>query len=713
MDEIKKLPVWLLWKLEKRDKKTTKVPYTKTNSYAATDNPDTWDTFSTLEPLVTSGKFSGVGIVFEKSAGIIGIDLDHCVNDGEVDDDFLVLIKKAKTYTEYSPSKTGVHLLFRTTEDIPLLRNKYIFDKETKKAVETYTSGRFFTFTEDETRDSKTIRTINEAELIEILQTVGYPWGIDEAEESNVPDENKIVFTDKELLNKMFSSKNGDKIKRLYEGDLTDSDNDFSAADYSLCCHLAFWTQKDFDQIQRIWKASPLGQREKTQKRKDYRTATINNAIKQTQEVYTQNTITLDAPEYDFLLVEKGYKDEKKLVPAMVFANITRVVRHHPLLANKFRLNDFSHMTETCFQEDEWVALNDSTISKVREMISEQFPTFIGIGKELTTDAILHAASDNKINPPRDYLTSLVWDKEPRLNSWLHNAYGTPDDELHQSIGSNWFKGLVKRVIIPGCQFDEVLALESPQGWRKSTSIRVIGQPWHVETTHSIESKDFYLLIAQNIIVEFSEGEIFDRSSVNKLKAEITKTEDQVRPPYERGILKFKRSCVFAVTTNKLELKDDTGNRRWLPVQLRKPADIDWLTENRDQLYAEAYYRAIISGETSHEYPTAHLEELQRSRTEYSDEEESIVRFLARTHEDSMDECGVSLKEVVADQYPDTDKKALYDKVFASYLRKLHMENRAIRIKGVLTKRWFPTEKTKLILKEAREGVEGTLEEYI
>lgn len=708
MDEIKKLPVWLLWKKEKKNDNFTKIPYTKVGSYAATDNPNTWDTFDNLYSLVGE-KYSGIGIVFEKSAGIIGIDLDHCVTDGEIDDDLLPLIKKAATYTEYSPSGTGVHMLFRTDEDVTILKKKHTFDKTTRKAIEAYSWGRFFTFTEDETRHSKPIRTVNETELITILQTVGYPWGADEAEESNIPEENKIHLSDKELLSKMFNSKNGDKVKRLYEGDIEDSDNDPSAADYSLCCHLAFWTQKDFTQIERIWCNSPLGQREKTQKRKDYRTATINNAIKQTQEVYTQQVSASDV-DYEFLMVERGTKDNKYMVAALVFANITRVIRYHPVLKGKFRLNDFSHMTETCLMNDEWVALNDSTISKVREMISEQFPEFVTLSKEMVTDAVMHAASGNKVNPPKDYIVSLVWDKEPRLNSWLHNAYGTPDDELHQSIGSNWFKGLVKRVIIPGCQFDEVLALESPQGWRKSTSIRALGQPWHVETTHSIESKDFYLLIAQNIIVEFSEGEIFDRSSVNKIKAEITKTEDQVRPPYERGIMKFKRSCVFAITTNKLELKDDTGNRRWLPVQMKKPADIDWIIEHRDQLYAEAYYRAIINVETSHEYPVERLEELQKSRTEYSEEEEGVVRYIIRQDSEDLEKNGISLKEIVKDQYPNTDKTALYDKIFSSHLRKLHMENKPVRIRGVLTKRWFTSDKTKKIINQARLEMEGTLE---
>lgn len=708
MDEIKEKPVWILWKRELKNGRWTKVPYTKHNTYAATDNPETWGTHAELESYVSKG-FDGLGIVFERTAGVIGIDLDHCVSDGEVDDDFLELIKSARTYTEYSPSGTGVHLLFRSEETIPLLKKKHIFDKSTLKAIEAYSWGRFFTFTEDETRDSKDIRTVTEGEFVKILEIAGYPWGTEQAEESGVPEENKVSFSDEEILKKMFAAANGVKVRALYEGSIEDNNNDESAADHALCCHLAFWTQKDFAQIERIWKASPLGQRPKTQKRSDYRIRTINSAIQQTQEVYTQRNPE-GSVKYDFIMIEKGPKDDKHLAPLMVFVNIVRVVRLHPLLKGKFRLNDFSHMTETCLNQDEWTPLNDGTISKVREIISEEFIWFASLSKDMVTDAIIHTASENKVNPPKDYITSLVWDKTPRLNSWLHNAYGVSDDELHQSIGSNWFKGLVKRVIVPGCQFDEVLALESPQGWRKSSSIRALGQPWHVETTHSIDSKDFYLLIAQNIIVEFSEGEIFDRTSVNKIKAEVTKTEDQVRPPYERGIMKFKRSCVFAITTNKLELKDDTGNRRWLPVQLQKPADIDWIIENRDQLYAEAYYRSMIGGETSHEYPTEKLEELQKSRTEYSEEEEIIARYCASRPEDVLNKEGVSLRELIQSQYPDNTKYGFYEKVFSSHLRKIHMENRAVRIQGVLTKRWFPTDRTKKILADARTALEGTLE---
>jgi putative DNA primase/helicase len=318
----------------------------------------------------------------------------------------------------------------------------------------------------------------------------------------------------------------------------------------------------------------------------------------------------------------------------------------------------------------------------------------------MTTDAIIRVAMDNCVNPPRDYFTSLVWDKVPRLNSWIHNAYGTPDDEIHQAIGSNWLKGLVKRVMQPGCQFDEVLALESPQGYRKSTSLRVLGQPWHVETTHSLDNKDFYLLLAQNVIVEFSEGEIMDRASVNKLKAEITKTEDQLRPPYERGMVKFKRSCVFAVTTNRLELKDDTGNRRWLPVQLNKVADIEWLAENKDQLYAEAYHRVIITGESTHEYPDS-LRDLQESRREYDESEEKLLDALSLIPIESLTEDGITLEHACGIIHGNEYRSNKLDELrISSMLRRIGLVNERKYVKGKRVRRWFPSDKTITSLQE-------------
>jgi predicted P-loop ATPase len=693
--------IWLNWKFETtKDGRKTKVPYQLNGKKASSTDPNSWTNFKKANDKVKDKTFDGVGIVFEPSEGILGIDFDHCIKAGQITmPEIAKFVKKAKTYTEYSPSKTGLHLLFQCKEPLNLERNKHNFNDE-GTAIEIYNNGRYFTFTGNKiAKDTPKIRKIKADEFIELIKTIGYPFKKEE-EVHEVPQEisQDIEPDDDKLLERIFNSKNGSNVKALYEGDISIYDNDYSGAEFALCLHLAFWTAKNKERMERIWLNSPLGSRKKTQQRKDYRDRTLDGAIRNTNDVYTPDTITKESDKEEYLMSPNKNKPE----PLLVLENIVRVISRDDKLNKKFRLNEFSHMTETIWDQDEWVVLNDSAILEVQRYISINYPYFVKVSKAMTTDAILAVAYRNRVNPPRDYLTSLTWDGTPRLNSWLHKAYGVADDELNQAIGSNWLKGMVKRVMQPACQFDEVLALESPQGWRKSTSIRVLGGEWHVETTHSLDDKDFYMILAQNIIVEFSEGDIFDRNSVKKLKAEITKTEDQVRLPYERGVQKFKRSCVFAVTTNKLELKDETGNRRWLPVTLEKPADIDWLQENRNQLIAEAYHRVVILNETTWEYPE-NLSDLQDSRAEWTEHDETVLMWYASLSQEDREE-GIPLKRAVDETFPATHNKTRNDELnTATILRRtLKMENRNKRVDGAVVKRWMPTEKTMNIIKDIK-----------
>lgn len=684
--------IWLNWKLEKTsDGKATKIPYRPDGRKASTTDPETWSTFEQVKKVAV--KFSGIGIVLEPTTGIVGVDFDHCIENGKVIlKEMEEFITKSKTYVEYSPSGTGLHILFQCKERLDLKRNKHTYDKDKKLSVEIYNNGRYFTFTGKVYNDNKDIRVITPDDFESLLTTLGYPWNVDESKTSS-QIEIKVDMDDESLLKHIFNSKNGKKIQDLYNGSLSDYNNDGSSADFALCLHLAFWTGRDKERMRRLWLSSPLGQRKKTQERKDYQDITIENAIANTNDVYTPQKYTETEDKEEYIMTRGAHP-----IPELILENICRVLERDETLRDKFRLNDFSHMTETCWERNEWVNLYDGCIFEVMRYISQKYPYFSKISKAMATDAILSSAYRRKVNPPRDYFTSLVWDGKPRLNSWLHEVYGTPDDELHQAIGSNWIKGLVRRVMQPGCIFDEVIALESKQGWRKSTSIRELGKPWHVETTHSMDDKDFYILISQNIIVEFSEGEIFDRNSVKKIKAEVTKTEDQFRPPYERGSMKFKRSCVFAVTTNKLELKDDTGNRRWLPVQLEKIADIDWIKENRDQLYAEAYHRVIINRETTHEYP-ADLEMLQESRAEWSDDDETILDWYGDLTEEERDD-GISITLVHQDALKNQGKPSKIDEIrIGGILRKtLKLENVSVRKNGVVVRRWKPSERTRTII---------------
>ncbi|MCK8788284.1 virulence-associated E family protein, partial [Roseomonas sp. NAR14] len=63
------------------------------------------------------------------------------------------------------------------------------------------------------------------------------------------------------------------------------------------------------------------------------------------------------------------------------------------------------------------------------------------------------------------------------------------------------------------------------------------------------------------------------------------------RPPYGKAYVNRPRQCILVGTTNAEEwLSDTTGNRRFWPLACRH-ADVPWIREWRNQLWAEAAAR--------------------------------------------------------------------------------------------------------------------------
>lgn len=600
---------WLSWKPVKKDGKVTKVPI------GSSTDPETWSTFESL-----SGDL-GKGIVFTPDKQLLGVDIDHCLKNNIIEheekESIEKLIREATTYTEISPSGEGLHLFLALDEALELTSNK-------KSPFEAYTSGRYFTFTGEVFGADTPVRQIGTEEALRLLSIIGYPWKTEgslkkEAASGGVQlEQGKLLgpVDDLSLLDLMFKSKNGEGIKRLYDGELTRHNDDASIADMSLCSHLAFWTRGDYAQIERIWLGSALGSREKTQKRADYRKRTIEAALAKCTEYYTPaKAKSLEAlpDKIEFLFTTHGKEQNK--VYTLNTENICRILRQHEEFKERLRYDEFRNIFEIKVGNT-WRPLEDADAIMVQTRISILYDFFQKIGKDMAYDAIIKVGKENNYDSAADFIRGLEWDGTARLDSWLSQVYGAPNDKYHQAVGANWLKGLVKRIVQPGCKFDFVLVLEGEQGAKKSTSLGILGGEWHVETTMSTESKDFFMQFQGKAIIEFSEGETFSRTEVKRMKAIITMQSDKYRPPYERVSKDFPRRCVFAMTTNQEEyLKDETGNRRWLPVKVLLPqANIEWLEENRNQLFAEAHHRVAILGEKIYEFPIEETLQAQEAR---------------------------------------------------------------------------------------------------
>lgn len=289
--ELRECPQWVVWKLEKRDEKLTKVPYCAKNTKrrASPTDRDTWATFDEACAAAPSEN-GGIGFVFTKDDPFIGIDLDKCLTDGTLEPWAHQIVEKLKSYTEITPSGTGLHILIRGT--LPEGRRR-------KGKIEMYDSGRFFTMTGDVLMDFADYGAEERTEEVAALYAELFA---DEPEPQSEPLATGPGFSgsDYELIERAKRSDNGSKFARLWEGDVTIFDGDHSRADMSLCTMLAFWTGRDAARIDRIFRQSGLMRPKWDSKRgnETYGQRTIREAIARCREVYVSGMEEADVEAY-------------------------------------------------------------------------------------------------------------------------------------------------------------------------------------------------------------------------------------------------------------------------------------------------------------------------------------------------------------------------------------------------------------------------------
>src|SRR5437588_566231 len=146
LEELQARSQWVCWRKEQRQGKLTKVPYSATTgSKAQSDNPQTWATYLQAAQALRTRHYDGLGYVFQREYA--GVDLDHCVNpDGSIDPWAQGYLAQLQSYAEYSPSKTGIHILVRGT--VPNgIRRRVPEAPHPEAAVELYSERRYFTVT--------------------------------------------------------------------------------------------------------------------------------------------------------------------------------------------------------------------------------------------------------------------------------------------------------------------------------------------------------------------------------------------------------------------------------------------------------------------------------------------------------------------------------------------------------------------------------------
>jgi len=244
---------WVCWTTERRDGKPTKIPVDPhSGKFASSTDADTWATLEQAQAYHDdSPKSDGVGFVFEADGIVAGVDLDDCrdPDTGEIDEWARDVVNRLDSFTEVSPSGTGLHIY--VLGFLPDGGNRSdVGDGE----IEMYDQGRFFTVTGNHL--DVTPATVNQRN--DALSTVHSDYVADDSSESDTnaePEPNDIEAG--ELVEKAKNADDSGKFERLWRGD-TSGYPSHSEARMALLCKLAFWTGGDKQRMDSLYRDSGL-----------------------------------------------------------------------------------------------------------------------------------------------------------------------------------------------------------------------------------------------------------------------------------------------------------------------------------------------------------------------------------------------------------------------------------------------------------------------
>lgn len=236
-----------------------------------------------------------------------------------------------------------------------------------------------------------------------------------------------------------------------------------------------------------------------------------------------------------------------------------------------------------------WLHESDRRLTKMTEMQVQRI--------------IQHVAQHDVRNEPLDWLNEQQWDGEPRLSQLFTRGYGALETSFNREAGRCWIVSMVSRIHEHGSKVDTMPVFIGGQGKTKSQSLEVLGGDWYRAASSGVDSKDFLQELHGALVFEIPElhSMISSRHGSAKIKAVLSTRVDHFRVPFGRLAADHKRTAVFAGTTNNRDWhNDDTGGRRFWPVHVGN-IDLDWLRDNRAQLFAEAdfYYKGRIEALTA------------------------------------------------------------------------------------------------------------------
>lgn len=336
--------------------------------------------------------------------------------------------------------------------------------------------------------------------------------------------------------------------------------------------------------------------------------------------------------------------------------NFVAILMNDPVLKGNIKFNEFSHYGVEAQPGLPWNkskkprAWTDTDDSYMRMYMEANYG---GYHKDKVFDAINIVADTHTYDPVRDFIKAEKWDGKPRLETAIIDYLGAEDNTYTRTVTRKSLVAAVARVMEPGIKFDIMTIIGGPQGLGKSTFLRSLSNGWFLDGLDSFDGKDTPNKMRATWIIEMGEIVGLTKTETDRVKQFLSQNEDIMRLPYGRRVGIYPRRCIFFGTTNNYDyLKDQTGSRRFWPVDagMQEPTKDVFtdLIKEVPQLWAEAYYY-YLKGENimvMDEQIAKLAAVVQESHTEVSPKAGIIQEFVAKKVPENWSTLGVEERKI-------------------------------------------------------------------
>ena len=207
-------------------------------------------------------------------------------------------------------------------------------------------------------------------------------------------------------------------------------------------------------------------------------------------------------------------------------------------------------------------------------------------------------AKEHKVDSAQVWLKSLVWDGVPRIENLMSDYFGAEKSDYSKAVSLYIATAMAGRVMQPGCKADMVPVLVGAQGCGKSTGVAALSPDPSMFTTVSLANHDdnTIRLMRGKLICELAELRGLSARDQESVKSFLSLGTDEMTEKYAKKTSRYPRRSIFIGTSNRDDfLIDDTGNRRWLPINVSS-CDPIAIARDAEQIWAEARDRFLSEG---------------------------------------------------------------------------------------------------------------------